>query len=285
MYKPDVIGGDVMAASDLVVLVGADPMMTHLPWSATVATCELVARPEYETLSPDPKLRVNGDLKASLKGLLSLKQEGFGADEVQACRRKVLAYFARPDNVDFAAQDVLEIMRAVLPADGVFVSETGVFVLMLEHLWPVSRPGTYYGTAGGRTMGLTLPAILGAKLAAPDVPMIGLGGDGSLLMRLGELECFARRGVAVPLVIINDQALGTIKSKQKTRGMPDHGLDLHPVDFAAVANACGLRGVTVTTPESFEKELKAAMAADRTTLIDARVEPRSYQEAFALMRH
>jgi len=67
--------------------------------------------------------------------------------------------------------------------------------------------------------------------------------------------------------------------------MPDHGLDLHPVDFAAVAVACGLRGVTVETPDAFEKELKAAMNADRTTLIDARVEPRTYQEAFALMRH
>ena len=77
-------------------------------------------------------------------------------------------------------------------------------------------------------MGLMIPAALGAKLARPDVPMLGLGADGSLLMRLGELEVFARTGVAMRLAIINDQALGTMKSRQKSRGLPDYALDLHP---------------------------------------------------------
>ena len=48
--------------------------------------------------------------------------------------------------------------------------------------------------------GLTIPAILGAKLARPDLPMVGFCGDGSTLMRLGELELFSRLNVAVPLV-------------------------------------------------------------------------------------
>ena len=50
-------------------------------------------------------------------------------------------------------------------------------------------------------MGLMLPAIAGAKLAKPEVPMMGIGADGSTLMRLGELEVFARMNIAVPLVI------------------------------------------------------------------------------------
>ena len=130
-------------------------------------------------------------------------------------------------------------------------------------------------------MGLTIPAIAGAKLAKPEVPMMGIGADGSTLMRLGELEVFARMKIAVPLVIVNDQALGTMKSRQKSRGMPDFALDLEPVDFASIAKACGLRGVTVDTPEQLDEELKSAMAADRTTLIDARVDPEPYQDSFA----
>ena len=104
--------------------------------------------------------------------------------------------------------------------------------------------------------------------------------DGSLLMRLGELETFARTGVAVPLIIINDQALGTMKSRQKSRGMPEYALDFCSVDFAGIATACGLRGVAVNTPEQFESELKLAMEADRTTLIDARVDSQMYQDSF-----
>ena len=99
-------------------------------------------------------------------------------------------------------------------------------------------------------------------------------------MRLGELEVFARTGVAVPLVIINDQALGTMKSRQKSRGMPEYGLNLQPVDFAQIAMGCGLNGVTVHTPEQFETELKLALQADRTTLIDARVDAQAYQDSF-----
>ena len=77
-------------------------------------------------------------------------------------------------------------------------------------------------------------------------------------LRRDILTYFKRPGqarLAVPLVIINDQALGTMKSRQKSRGMPDYGLDLAPVDFAAIARACGLNGVTVDNPEALEKEL------------------------------
>jgi thiamine pyrophosphate-dependent acetolactate synthase large subunit-like protein len=99
-------------------------------------------------------------------------------------------------------------------------------------------------------------------------------------MRLGELEVFSRMGVAVPLIIINDQALGTMKWRQRALGLPNYGMDFHPVDFWAVARACGLHGVTVDTPEGFRRELSEAMQADRTTLIDARVDRDVYVESF-----
>ncbi len=279
-YAPNIIETETVSHADAVLLIGADSMMTHVPWSVDLPTCELSLRPEYETLSPNPMVRVDGDLKETLKQLSSTNQPGFSDNQVQGIRRKVLQNFKRPDDAQFAAQDIIEITRAVLPAEGVLFSETGAYIAMLEHLWGVEDPNTYWGTTGGRTMGLTVPAILGAKLAKPEMVAVGIGGDGSLLMRLGELETFARAGVAVPLVIINDQALGTMKSRQKSRGMPEYALDFHSVDFAGIATACGLRGVTANTPEQFESELKLAMEADRTTLIDARVDSQAYQDSF-----
>jgi len=280
MFSPNIIETEIFDQADLIVLVGADPMMSHTPWNCDLLTCELVARSEYETLSADPSVRVNGDLKIALEGLLSLHQPGFSEDQIQATRQKILRNFHRPGSARLAAQDIIEITRAALPADGMLFAETGAFICMLEHLWSVQRPGTFWGTAGGRTMGLTLPAMLGAKLSDPQTPMIGIGGDGSLLMRLGELEVFARKGVAAPLVIINDRALGTIKSRQKSRGLPQYALDLHPVDFAAIATAFGLKGVTVETPEQFATALRQALCASRTTLIDARVDSLPYQDSF-----
>jgi acetolactate synthase I/II/III large subunit len=279
-FRDNTIDAEVFAQADMVVIVGADGMMTHSPWQGKLPVCELVARPEYHALSRQPKVRVNGNLKASLRQLALAKQPGFTRDEVRAIRQRNLRHFKRPGKARLAAQDVLEITRALLPPQGILFSETGAFVCLLEHLWSVDAPDLFYGTSGGRTMGLMVPAILGARLAEPKRPMIGLGADGSLLMRLGELEVFARSKAAVPLVIINDQSLGTMKSRQKSRGMPNYGLDLYPVNFVAVANSCGLNGVAVETPEALERALKSALAADCATVIDVRIDAQTYQDGF-----
>lgn len=280
LFNPNVIESRVFQQADAIVLAGVDAMMTHAPWMLGLPTCELVARRSYSTMSR-PAVRVNGDLKSILGRLDDQSKPGFSEKEIQDLRAGVLPCFRRPPNIRFTAQDIIEITRELLPADGLLLSETGAFVCMLEHLWPVERPGTFLGTSGGRTMGLMVPAALGARLADRKRPMIGLGADGSLLMRLGELEAFARSGVALPLAIINDQALGTMKARQKSRGFPDYALDFHAVDFAAIARACGLHSATVQTPEGFRRELVKAMKADRTTLIDARVDPRPYQDSFS----
>jgi acetolactate synthase-1/2/3 large subunit len=280
LYNPNVIESRVLQQADAVILIGVDAMMTHAPWKLELPTCELAASADYSTMTK-PAVRADGDLKAALGRLTDQAKPGFSESEIAQLREGILTYFKRPSGARFAAQDIIEITRELLPADGLLLSETGAFVCMLEHLWPVEKPGTFLGTSGGRTMGLMVPAALGARLADPRKPMVGIGADGSLLMRLGELEVFARAGVAMPLVIINDRALGTMKARQKSRGFTDYGLDFHAVDFAAIANACGLHGVIADTPEAFRGALAEAMKSDRTTLIDARVDPQAYQNSFS----
>ena len=266
--------------ADLVIVMGMDSLMREALWYSPTPTCELVARESYRSFSPNPEIRVDGNLRFSLKRLGGLVQPGFSTEEIREVRKPVMRLFERPGGVRFAFQDILDLTREILPAEGALFSETGAHVRILEELWPVDRPNVFFGTTGGRTMGLMLPAILGAKLARPEQAMIGIGADGSLLMRLGELETFARASLRVPLVIVNDQALGTIKSRQKSRGMPEHGLGFYPVDYAAAARACGLEGVVAETPEEFQRALRGAMVADVATIIDARVDPQAYQDAF-----
>ena len=280
LFNPNVIETKVFQQADAVILVGVDAMMTHASWKLDLPTCELTVQNDYSTLTT-PAVRLNGDLKSLLGRLSPESRPGFSEAEIKSMRASVLPYFKRPSRADFAAQDIIEITRELLPGDGLLLSETGAFVCMLEHLWPVEKPGTFLGTSGGRSMGLMIPAALGARLADRDRPMVGLGADGSLLMRLGELESFARTGVALPLIVINDRALGTMKARQKSRGFPDYGLDFHNVDFAAIARSCGLDGVVVETPESFRQVLTQAMKSERTTLIDARVDPQPYQNSFS----
>ncbi len=270
---------EVLERADAVLFAGADAMMAHVPWSFPLPVCELVARPGYLSFTPEPEVRVDGDLKASI-AQLTTAGDGFPMADLAAIDAAVEPHFARPPHARLAAQDIIEIARELMPPGGVLFSETGIYITILERLWKVDDPASYRGTSGGRTMGLTIPAILGAKLAAPEIPMMGLGADGSLLMRLGELETLARVGVAVPLVILNDDALGTMKWRQKARGMPEYKLQLQRVDYAEVARCCGLAGATVDTPEGFREALKAAFSADVGTLIDCRLDAQAYQDSF-----
>lgn len=301
--NPDgVLANRLLRDCDGVFAIGVDPLACEAPWNRNIPVCELSIGGEgssfFASKSTDSSISsdhlwLSGDLARLLNELETAmrarratmaverpERAHVSAERAKQARNDVAASFARPEGARFAVQDIIEISRRLLPPEGILFSETGVFVLMLEYLWRVDLPDTFFGTAGGRSMGLMIPALLGGKIARPNTPMMGIGGDGSTLMRLGELSMIGAAGIAAPMVIVNDSALGTIKSRQKSRGLPEYGLDLSITDFSLVARAAGLEGVRVDTPDEFEDALKMAFKSDRATVIDARVDGEAYRNSF-----
>ncbi len=271
------------SGSDLIILIGADQMMTHAPWpTGVVDTVEIVSNEKSRTLSNDPKTICSGNIKDLVKMLMESDEKiGWEIDEIYEIYKNIDPRFSRPNNAIFAAQDVIEISKELLPKDGLLFTETGAFIALLENTWKFDKPLKYFGTSGGRTMGLMIPSYIGGSLATNNqTPLMGIGADGSTLMRLGEFETIKRSNLKWPIVIINDAALGTMKYRQGFRGYDDYGLDLNMVDFAGVAKSCGLKGQTVNTPEDFRKALNNAFKSEVTTVIDARIDPKIYQDNF-----
>ena len=271
------------SGSDLIILIGADQMMTHVPWpKGTMDTVEIVSNEKFKTLSSDPKIVCSGNLKDLVKLLMdSNEKTGWKTDEIQQIYKDIAPRFSRPKNAIFAVQDILEISKEILPKDGLLFTETGAFIALLENTWKFDDPLKYFGTSGGRSMGLMIPSYIGGSLATNNqVPLIGIGADGSTLMRLGEFETIKRSNLKWPIIIINDAALGTMKYRQGFRGYDDYGLDLEMVDFSGVAKSCGLNGETTNNPEDFRKVLRNAFNSEVTTVIDARIDARIYQDNF-----
>lgn len=283
-YEPETIEGEIESEADLIILIGADSMMTHIPWTFNNTTIEIASRPEYNSTSNNPEFRINGNLKSLLNIISDITphSKGFSLKKIDDIKKNVLRYFVRDTKAIFTVQDIIESIKILTPKDITLITETGAFVRFFEYLWPVNSYGSYLGSSGGRTMGLTIPASIGFGLANPEKPKIGIGADGSTLMRLGELEVFSRNKINMPLIVINDMALGTMISRQKSRGFNPHGLNFEPVDFAKIAKSVGLNGITVNTPEKFHLALKTALSTQKTTLIDARVDQQSYWDGFAL---
>jgi acetolactate synthase-1/2/3 large subunit len=114
----------------------------------------------------------------------------------------------------------------------------------------------------------TRPAAIAAALVHRDRPVVALVGDGGLAMTMAELETAVRVGARVIVVVFDNERYGTIRMWQERRGTGiGVATELGPVDFAAIARACGARGVRVERDDDFEPALRAALAADRATVI------------------
>ena len=211
----------------------------------------------------------------------NVASKGWNTDEFKNINMKLDNRFSRPDNAKFTAHDIFDICKSELPSDSNIFTETGAHIRLMEQTWKFDSPLKFFGTSGGRTMGLMIPSFIGGVLATNNkIPSIGIGADGSTLMRLGEFETINRANLKWPIVIINDGALGTMKYRQGYRGYKDYGLDLTMVDFAKTAKSCGLKGETVDNPEDFKKVLSMSLKSNKTYVIDARIDPDAYQDNF-----
>jgi acetolactate synthase-1/2/3 large subunit len=160
-------------------------------------------------------------------------------------------------------------LRRVLPDDAIVTTDAGNFASWAGRGFRFRRPGTFLGPTSG-AMGYGLPAAIAAALVHRDRPVVALVGDGGLAMTMAELETAVRLGARVVVVAFDNERYGTIRMWQERRGTGvGVATELGAVDFAAIAKACGARGVHVERDADFEPALRAALAADRTTVIQA----------------
>ena len=158
-------------------------------------------------------------------------------------------------------------LRHVLPDDAILTTDAGNFAGWAGRGFRFRRPGTFLGPTSG-AMGYGLPAAITAALVHRDRPVVALVGDGGLAMSMAELETAVRVGARVVVVVFDNERYGTIRMWQERRGTGiGVATELGPVDFAAIARACGARGVRVERDAEFEPALRAALVADRATVI------------------
>lgn len=162
---------------------------------------------------------------------------------------------------------VIATLRRVLPDDAILATDAGNFGAWAGRGFRFRRPGTFLGPTSG-AMGYGLPAAIAAALVHRDRPVVALVGDGGLGMSLSELETSIREHARVVVLVFDNERYGTIRMWQERRGTGvGVGTELGPVDFAAVARAMGANGVRVERDGDLEPALRAALAADRTTVI------------------
>jgi acetolactate synthase-1/2/3 large subunit len=165
-------------------------------------------------------------------------------------------------------------LRRILPDDAILTTDAGNFASWAGRGFRFRRPGTFLGPTSG-AMGYGVPAAIAASLVHRDRPVVALVGDGGMAMTMAELETAVREHARVVVVVFDNERYGTIRMWQERRGTGQGvATELGPVDFAAIARACGARGARVEADAEFEPALRAALAADRPTVIQLTLDPR-----------
>ena len=168
---------------------------------------------------------------------------------------------------------IVTTLRRVLSDEAILTTDAGNFGGWAARGFRFRRPGTLLSPTSG-AMGYGLPAAMAAALLHRDRPVVALAGDGGLAMTMAELETAVRERLRVVVIVFDNERFGTIRMHQDERGADPVGTDLGPIDFAAVARACGAHGIRVDEDAGFEPALRQALANDRPTVIQLALDRR-----------
>jgi 3D-(3,5/4)-trihydroxycyclohexane-1,2-dione acylhydrolase (decyclizing) len=183
-----------------------------------------------------------------------------------------------------------EVIGAVNRASGprdVVVCAAGSMPGDLHKLWRTRDPKGYHVEYGYSCMGYEIAGGLGAKMADPDREVFVLVGDGSYLMMAQEIVTAVQEGVKLVIVVVQNHGFASIGALSESLGSQRFGTryryrdpktgaldgDLLPVDLAANAASLGAEVVRAETVAELEDALRAARAAERTTVVHVQTDP------------
>lgn len=193
--------------------------------------------------------------------------------EVEAARaawRATAEPKLRSDEVPIHMARVLREVREALPPESIIVADGGFAAHWSALLYDVTATGrTYVANRGHAAIGYGLPGAIGAKLAAPDVPVVALCGDNGFAMAVAELETARRAGAPVIALVMDNAALGYVKALQHSLYRDRFiSVDFLDVDYGQVARAFGCYGRRVATPGELQGALAEALESGVPAVVD-----------------
>ena len=124
------------------------------------------------------------------------------------------------------------------------------------------------GSFNHGSMANAMAQAIGAQAPDRKRQVVAMCGDGGFSMLMGDFISLAQMQLPVKIVIFNNSVLGFVAMEMKAGGYLTDGTDLHNPDFAAMANAMGIKGIRVEDSESLDDALKTAFAHDGPVLVD-----------------
>jgi pyruvate dehydrogenase (quinone)/pyruvate oxidase len=272
---------NALQGCDAILIVGSSsPYIEFLPQPGSAIGVQIDDRPERIGLRYPVQVGLAGDARLTLTELLPLLEHR--ADRAFLAQaqaemedwRALEAQRAAPEDGQPIKPDAIPYHLGRAMADRAILCGDSGTVTTWAARTPLRRGQLFSFSGTMCSMMAALPYAIGAQTAYPDRQVVALTGDGSLTMMMGELATLVQHDLPVKVVVMRNDVLGLIKWEQMAfLGNPQYGVELAPVDFVKVAEACGLRGVRIEDPHRVGDQLAEALQTDGPCLIEAVVDP------------
>ena len=194
-------------------------------------------------------------------------------------RAERIAAAGRLDGTPMKPRRVHAELRKVLPRNTAICIDGGTTISPAFNMYDFNEPRSFVTPVDQGCLGFAYPASIGAKMAAPERPVVSLNGDGSFLMNACEIETAMRCRVPVVAIVLNNNCWGSEKAYQKYFFNGRYvGADLTNPRFDKFAELFGARGFYVERPGDIGEAVKEALKADVPSIIEIPVDPEALEQ-------
>lgn len=263
-----------LGKADVVLAIGtelaeADSFIYDLPVNGKVIRIDIDAS-RFNDAFP-ATVPVHGDSKAACQMMIADWQKnnptGSSRDidsELDQVRAEQESEYTE---VERQHVTLLNAMRSVLSDETVIMGDIAQVVYTGTAAMKIERPRTWFYPAGFGTLGCAVPGAIGAKLAAPDKPVVALVGDGGFMFTVNEVATAVEESLSIPIIIWHNHSYAMIRDGMVKRGIPEIGVNPKAPDFVKMAEAFGCPGSTVNSQDSFVYALENALKHQGPSII------------------
>jgi pyruvate dehydrogenase (quinone) len=272
---------EALEECDTLLLVGTSfPYIEYYPKPGQARGVQIELDPMRIGLRFPVEVGLVGDSRRTLEALLPLLEPKTDRSFLEHAQKGMKDWWAlmeergtRRDS-PMKPQVVAWELGQRLRDDAIVSCDSGTITTWWARQIPARR-GQMHSVSGNlASMANALPYAIAAQLAYPGRQCVAFVGDGGFSMLMAEFATCVKYGLPVKVVIVKNGTLGQIKWEQMVfLGNPEYGCELHPIDFAAFARACGGAGFTVDDAARCGEVLDQALATPGPVIVEAVVDP------------
>jgi pyruvate dehydrogenase (quinone) len=267
-----------MLDCDVLLMLGTDfPYRQFYPNGSGVKIAQIDLRAENIGRRAAVDFGVVGDVRATVTALLPLLEQQ--RDDRHLAQAREHYTKARKALDDLAAgssdkglihpQQVAKAVSDFATDDAIFTCDVGLPTVWAARYLAMNGKRRLVGSFWHGSMANALAQAIGAQATFSERQVISLSGDGGFSMLMGDFLSLAQLGLPVKVIVFNNGVLGFIRLEQQSSGLLDFGTEFKNPNFAAMADAVGIRGIRLERPDQVEDGIAAALSHDGPVLVDA----------------